>query len=75
MSSFGQQIISFYCVVGRPQSFPGGVVVKNPLANARDATDGSLTLGSGIPPGEGNDNLLAYSCLKNPMDRADWWSN
>ena len=23
-------------------------------------------------PGEGNDNLLQYSCLKNPMDRGAW---
>ena len=25
--------------------------------------------GSGISPGEGNDNPLQYSCLGNPMDR------
>ena len=24
-------------------------------------------------PGEGNDNPLQYSCLKNPMDRETWW--
>ena len=23
--------------------------------------------------GEGNDNLLQYSCLGNPMDREAWW--
>ena len=25
--------------------------------------------GLGSSPGEGNGNLLQYSCLKNPMDR------
>ena len=29
-------------------------------------------LGSGKSPGEGNDNLLQYSCLENPMDRSAW---
>ena len=24
---------------------------------------------------EGNDNLLQYSCLKNPMDRGAWWAS
>ena len=47
-------------------------MVKSPLANARDARDGSSILESGISPGEGSGNLLAYSCLKNPMDRGDW---
>ena len=28
--------------------------------------------GSGRSPGEGNDNLLQYSCLENPMDRGAW---
>ena len=26
----------------------------------------------GRAPGEGNDNLLQYSCLENPMDRGGW---
>ena len=25
-------------------------------------------------PGEGNVNLLQYSCLENPMDRGAWWA-
>ena len=25
-------------------------------------------------PGEGNGNLLQYSCLENPMDREAWWA-
>ena len=28
--------------------------------------------GSGKSPGEGNGNLLQYSCLENPMDRGAW---
>ena len=51
-------------------AFPGGSVVKNPPANARKA---SLIPGSGRSPGEGNGNLLQYSCLENPMDRGAWW--
>ena len=40
--------------------------LKNSPANAGDP--GSVpTLGRS--PGEGNGNLLQYSCLKNPMDR------
>ena len=27
----------------------------------------------GRSPGEGNGNLLQYSCLGNPMDRGAWW--
>ena len=45
--------------------------VKNPPANARDA--GSIP-GSGRYPGEGNDNQPQYICLRNPMDRGDWWA-
>ena len=47
-------------------SFPGGTVLKNPPANAGDA---SLIPGLGRPPGVGNGNLLFCSCLENPMDR------
>ena len=40
--------------------FPGGSVVKNPPANAEDR--GSIP-GLGRSSGEGNGNLLQYSCL------------
>ena len=30
--------------------------------------------GSGRSPGEGNSNLLQYSCLENSMDRDAWWA-
>ena len=44
-------------------------MAKNPPANAGDIRDGGLIPGSGRSPGEGKDNPLQYSCLKNPMDR------
>ena len=50
-------------------NFPRGSAVKNHPANAGDA---GLIPGSGRSPGEGNDNTLQYSCLKNPMDRGAW---
>ena len=28
----------------------------------------------GRSPREGNDNMLQYSCLGNPMDRGAWWA-
>ena len=52
----------FYASVG----FPGGLVVKNPPANAGDL--GSIP-GLRRSLGEGNGYPLQYSCLENPMDR------
>ena len=49
--------------------FPGGSVVKNLPASARDT--GTIP-GSGGSPGEGNGNPLQYSCLEDPMDRGAW---
>ena len=31
-------------------------------------------LGQEDPLEEGNDNMLQYSCLENPMDRGAWWA-
>ena len=50
--------------------FPGGTMVKNPPAHARESSSGP---GLGRSPGEGNGNPLQYSCLGNPMDRGPWW--
>ena len=52
-----------------PSGFPGGSVVKNPSANEADT--GSIP-GSERSPGEGNGNLLPYSCLGNPSDTGLW---
>ena len=38
------------------------------------AKDSGLIPGLGSSPGEGNGNLLQYSCLENPMDRDAWWA-
>ena len=48
---------------------PWWLSVKDPPANAGGA---GLIPGSGRSLGEGNGNLLQYSCLGNPMDRRAW---
>ena len=48
------------------------LVAKNPPVDAGDRRDMGLILGLGRFPGGGHDNLLQYSCLKNPMDRGAW---
>ena len=52
-------------------NFPGGSVIKNPPANARE--DGLIS-GSGRSPGGGNGNPLQYSYLGNSKDRGTWWA-
>ena len=52
--------------------FPDGRVVKNPSANAGDTRDTGSVPGSGRSSGEGNGNLLQYSCLENSMDKRAW---
>ena len=49
--------------------FVGGTVVNNLPANAGVS---GLMPGLGRSPGEGNGNLLQYSCLENSMDRGAW---
>ena len=39
-----------------------------------NAGDRNSIPGSGRSPGEGNGNLLQYSCLRNHMDSGAWWS-
>ena len=51
--------------------FLGGTVVRNPPANAGDASNVGLITESGRFPGEGNGNSLWY-CLENAMDRGAW---
>ena len=53
------------------QGFPGGSVVKNLPASARDRDAGSIP-GLGRSPGGGNGNPLQCSCLENPTDRGAW---
>ena len=49
--------------------FPGGSDSK---VFACCVGDPGLTPGLGRSPGEGNGNLLQYSCLENPMEREAW---
>ena len=51
------------------------LLVKTPPTvqeSAFNAGDPGSICGLGRPPGEGNGNLLQYSCLKNPMVRGAW---
>ena len=47
-------------------TFPGGAMVKSPLANAGDSGDMGLILELGRSPGGGHGNPRQYSCLENP---------
>ena len=51
--------------------FPGGAMIKNLPAKARDR---SSVPELGRSPGEINDNPFQCSCQGNPMDRGDWWA-
>jgi len=53
------------------EGFPGGSDSKESACNAGDL---SSIPGLGRFPGEGNGNLLQYSCLGNPMERGAWWA-
>ena len=44
---------------------------KESVCNAGDP--GSIP-GSGRSLGEGNSDIVKYSCLENPMDREAWWA-
>ena len=45
----------------KARGFPGGAVVKNPLASAGDARDAGSIPGLGRSPGEGHGHPLQYS--------------
>ena len=47
-------------------NFPGGSDSKESTCNAGDWGSNP---GAGRSPGEGNSNLLQYSCLENYMDK------
>ena len=58
-------------VIKYSQGFSGGSHSKE---SACIVGDPGSTPGLGRSPGEGNGNLLQYSCLENPMDRGAWQS-
>ena len=49
------------------------LVVKNLPADAENSKDMDLIPGLGRTSGEGNGNLLKYSCWGNPIDRGAIW--
>ena len=53
------------------KGFPGSLAVKNLSASEGDT--GSVP-GWKRSPGEGNGNLLQYSCLGNSTGRGAWWA-
>ena len=53
------------------RGFPDASAVKKSPANAGDVNS---IPGLGRSPGEGNGNLLYYSCLENSTDRGTWWA-
>ena len=59
------------CSVGAFQVVLG---VKNPAANAGNLKDLGSVPGSGRSPGGGYGYPFQCSCLKNPIDRGDWWA-
>ena len=61
----------FYHHPKNPLSLPCNSNGKESDCNTGDL--GSIP-GSGRSSGEGNGNLLQYSCLENPMDREAWWA-
>ena len=51
--------------------FPPSLVGKESACNAGDL---GLIPELGRSPGGGHGNPLQYSCLKNQIDRGDWWA-
>ena len=50
------------------------LMVKSLPVKEGDIRDTGVIPGSERSPGEGNGNLLQYSCLENLMDRGAWWA-
>ena len=71
MKGFGEFFSRKFVLYGLPycEGFPGSSLVKNLPDNAGDV---GLIPGWGKSPGEGNGNLVQYSCLGNSMDRGSW---
>ena len=49
-------------------------IISDCKASACNVGYPGLIPGSGRSPGEGNGNLLQYSCLENSMDGGAWWA-
>ena len=57
---------TFTLLLTSHRGFTGGLDSKESACHAGDL---GFIPGSGRSPGEGNGNLLQYSCLENSMDR------
>ena len=57
---------------GPPVPFMGFLGGSDSQESACNTGDQGLIPGSGRSPGEGNGNLVQYSCLENSMGRGDW---
>ena len=72
-SEVSQKEKSKYCILTHIRGFPGGSVVKNLPANARDLREQGSIPGLGRSPRRGDiGNPLQYSCLENPIERGAW---
>ena len=67
-----QTLTAGVCSEVKVYCFPGGSVVKNPPAHARDVGSVPELRRS---PGGGNGNPLQDSCLEISMDREAWWAS
>ena len=67
------QLSDLYMTTGKTTAIclPCSSNGKESSCNAEDLDSVS---GSGRSSGEGNGNLLQYSCLENPLDRGAWWA-
>ena len=64
--------MEYYSTIKRVKYW--SLVVKNPPANVGDVRVVGSIPGSGRSSGGGHGNPLQYFCLKNPMDRGNWWA-
>ena len=69
ISPGGIRLVHLCIRIALTYCFPGGLVGRNPPANAGDTIS---IPGSGISLGGGNGNPLQYSCLGNSKDRGAW---
>ena len=63
------EIHSFCLIYSLSQGFLDGTSGEELPVNAGDIRDPSSIHGAGSSPAGGQENLLQYSCLVNPMDR------
>ena len=57
-----------------PTGFLSGSAGEESAFNAGDTENAGSVHGLRRSPGEGNGNPVQYSCLRNPLDRGDWWA-